>query len=182
MRSGVASINAQNLPWKASLRQAHEGKRIGDFGLGYRPPSLAARHAAPVTRLSASGTPPPLAFDARDVYANQTACRAFEVLDQGGCGSCYAFSSATAYSARLCRAAGRGSVANIVLSPQASALSTKVICIGLNFNFTANFLQELMDCTNGCDGGNPIEVYTAMLKSGAVELWCLSSPGDSCCL
>lgn len=147
-RAGVAAINGQGLPWKASLRQAHEGRPVRDFGLGYRPPSLAARKAAPTATLATTGPAPPAAFDARDVYANQTACRAFDVLNQGSCGSCYAFSSATAFSARMCRSAGRGSVANIVLSP-----------------------QELMDCTNGCDGGNPVDVYTAMLKTGGVELW-----------
>ncbi len=32
--------------------------------------------------------------------------------------------------------------------------------------------QELMDCTNGCDGGNPLSVFSTILDKPAVETWC----------
>ena len=28
-----------------------------------------------------------------------------------------------------------------------------------------------MDCTNGCDGGNPLTVFTTILSKPAVESW-----------
>jgi cathepsin B len=147
--TGVYEINRQNLPWKAVLRPEIEGRTAGSFGLGYRPPSTAVRLALQ-KQINISGFDPPPAYDARDVYAGQPSCRAFEVQDQGSCGSCYAFASAAAFGARLCRALGAASpIGNVMLSP-----------------------QEMIDCTNGCDGGNAIDVYSAMVRKPGVEYWC----------
>ncbi len=90
----------------------------------------------------------PVAYDARDIYAGQVPCKAYQVLNQGSCGSCYAFSAASAYSARMCRF-NPTSLGNIVVSP-----------------------QQFIDCTNGCDGGNPIAVYQSLVATPNVELWC----------
>jgi C1A family cysteine protease len=130
------------------LKEKLEGRTVRSFGMGYRRMSPEERRSY-TTMLDTAGFTPPEAFDARDVVANQTACKAFAALNQGSCGSCYAFSAATAFSARMCRL-GRASVGNIVLSP-----------------------QEMIDCTNGCDGGNAIEVYNLLAKAPtSVELWC----------
>ena len=91
---------------------------------------------------------PPVAYDARDLYQGQTPCKAFSPLDQSACSACYAFSVAAAFGARVCRARP-DSVGNVVVSP-----------------------QELVDCTNGCNGGDPLSVYASLVSKPAVELWC----------
>jgi cathepsin B len=143
----VEEINKQNLPWKAVLKQEYEGKRHRDFvrGLTHLPDGVMKQYHM---QLDTTDFVPPEAYDERDVYAGQTPCKAFEVMNQGGCGSCYAFASASAFAARLCRA-NRNSVNNVVISP-----------------------QEMMDCNNGCNGGAPIYVYEALTKGPAVEEWC----------
>ncbi len=115
---------------------------------------------APPTTASTTGQPsvtaaqsppdftPPSAYDARDVYPGQAPCRAFEPLDQGQCSSCYAFSAAAAFSARLCRARP-GSVGNVVVSP-----------------------QELIDCSGGCSGSDVLSAYATLAARPIVELWC----------
>ena len=100
-----------------------------------------------------STTPPPdytlpAAFDARDVYPGQVPCKAFDVLDQGGCNSCYAFAAASSFSARLCRSSPT-SLGNAVVSP-----------------------QQLMDCSGGCAGGNEATALSVLASRGDVELWC----------
>ena len=90
----------------------------------------------------------PAAYDARDTSPGQVACKAYTVLDQGSCDSCYAFAAATAFSARLCRF-NPTSLGNAVVSP-----------------------QEIMDCTSGCNGGNQVGAFEAILDNGNVELWC----------
>ena len=145
--AGSEAINKQRLPWTAMLTAEHEGKRVKDFGLGGKPPTKE-QHKAFYVELDVTDFVPPTAYDARDIYAGQVPCKAYQVLNQGGCGCCYAFSSASAYSARLCRV-NPTSTGNIVLSP-----------------------QQLLDCTNGCDGGNPIGVYLSMLSNPNVEMWC----------
>ena len=143
----MTAINKQGLPWKAMLRGELEGRTVGSFGMGFKPLPEEVRKQY-TTTLDTTGFTPPVAYDARDRYAADPGCVAYGVLDQGACGSCYAFAAATAYSARLCRF-NPGSVGNVVVSP-----------------------QEMMDCTNGCDGGSPITVFQTLLDHPAVELWC----------
>ena len=121
--------------------------RVADFGMGDVPLSAEERRAFYV-ELDTTGFAPPDAYDARDVYAAQQPCKAFSVLNQGGCGSCYAFSAASAYSARLCRF-NPGSLGNVVASP-----------------------QQFIDCANGCDGGNSLSVYQTLVSTPNVESWC----------
>ena len=145
--SGVSQINKQKLPWKAMLREEFVGKKIKDFGLGDIPLTPEVRKAFYVELDTTSFTPPP-AYDARDIYAVQTPCQAYNVLDQGGCGCCYAFAAATAFAARMCRF-NPNSMGNVVVSP-----------------------QQFLDCANGCNGGNSLTVYQTLINTPAVELWC----------
>jgi cathepsin B len=98
--------------------------------------------------ISLSSATAPAAYDARDTYQGQTACKAFDVLDQGGCGACYAFAAASAFSARMCRAFP-GSLGNVVVSP-----------------------QQLVDCTTGCAGGNEFVALQSLVYRPNVEAWC----------
>jgi hypothetical protein len=66
--------------------------------------------------LSTAGFEPPKEFRTSDQRADEQECRAYDVLDQGACGACYAFAAATAYSARMCSRTDEKW--NIVASPQ----------------------------------------------------------------
>ena len=145
----VASINSQQLSWRAEHREVHHGKTAADFGMGLKKPPLAAIQAKRVS-LSTSGFIPPKEFRASDQRADEQDCRAYDVLDQGSCGSCYAFAAATAFSARMCGKTDEKW--NIVASP-----------------------QEMMDCSNGCDGGWPLSVYEEIANdktAKVVEKFC----------
>ena len=97
---------------------------------------------------TASSFTPPAAYDARDTYPGQTPCRAFDVVDQGQCNGCYAFATAAAFSARVCRA--YPGVGNVALSA-----------------------QQLLDCTSGCAaGGSELSAYESLVSLADVEGWC----------
>uniref|UniRef100_A0A7S0HL70 Uncharacterized protein n=1 Tax=Hanusia phi TaxID=3032 RepID=A0A7S0HL70_9CRYP len=138
------TINQQQLSWTAQHKPQHEGKVIADFGLGLMKPSLAEKVAKTV-KLSTVGFQPPTAFDARDRRENEPKCLSYDVLDQGSCGSCYAFAAGTAYSARLCEMTGR------------------------KWNIVASS-QELMDCGNGCDGGWPLSLYERIADERSAKI------------
>jgi len=146
--TSVRALNVQQLSWRAALRPHHEGRTHADYGLGYKDLSPSEMRARKVV-LATAGVELPRAFDARDHRDSVEECRAFEPLDQGSCGSCYAFAAATSYSARMCRKTS--ALWNIVASP-----------------------QEMLDCTGGCDGGNPLTVFERIVgdRGYAVENWC----------
>ena len=145
--AGSEHVNKQNLGWTSQLKAEHEGMRVKDFGMGDIALSEEERKAFYV-ELDTTDFTPPNAYDARDIYAGQVPCKAFDVLNQGGCGSCYAFSAASAFSARMCRF-NANSLGNIVASP-----------------------QQFLDCANGCDGGNSLSVYQNLITTPNVEFWC----------
>ena len=75
-------------------------------------------------------------------------CKAFNVVNQGECNGCYAFATAAAFSARICRA--YPGVGNVALSA-----------------------QQLLDCTSGCiTGGSELTAYQALISLPDVEIWC----------
>lgn len=85
----------------------------------------------------------PDAFDAREKWPE---CKdSFRILDQGSCGSCWAFGSTAAFQDRFCIANG-GSVVE---------------------HFS---VQEMLDCTwtttNGCRGGYHDEAYYYLKRKG----------------
>ena len=113
------------------------------------PLPAADRRRAVRVLTTPTGFAPPAAFDARDIHKGQVPCKAYTVLDQGGCGACYAFSSAAAFSARVCRANPAASVSNVVVSP-----------------------QSLLDCNGGCNGGSVLSTMGSLVGRPAVEQWC----------
>ncbi len=65
-----------NLPWTASLRAVHKGKKVKDFGL--RDVALSAeQRKAFYVELDTTDFTLPVAYDARDIYAGQTPCKAY---------------------------------------------------------------------------------------------------------
>ena len=115
-----------------------------------KPLSSRLRSARSQTRSTPADITPPAAFDARDIYEGQAPCKAFQPLDQGSCGACYAFSSAVSFSARLCSSDPSSSVRNVVISP-----------------------QSLLDCAQGgCTGGDVLSTLASLVDKPAVERWC----------
>eukprot|EP00286_Rhodomonas_abbreviata_P004788 CAMPEP_0181316836 /NCGR_PEP_ID=MMETSP1101-20121128/16107_1 /TAXON_ID=46948 /ORGANISM="Rhodomonas abbreviata, Strain Caron Lab Isolate" /LENGTH=889 /DNA_ID=CAMNT_0023424109 /DNA_START=5 /DNA_END=2670 /DNA_ORIENTATION=- len=147
--STVNAINGQQLSWKAKYTpEHHEGVTRARFGLGYIRPTKAQADAHSVM-LPVDGFEPPASYDARDHRAHEPPCRAFEVMDQQACGSCYAFAAGSALSARFCAATQRRW--NVVLSP-----------------------QEMMDCAYGCRGGWSLQnyQYVSSANGRAVQDFC----------
>ena len=127
----------------------------GTATISPQPSSSRRRATRSLTRTMPTNVAPPAAFDARDIYAGQAPCKAFQVLSQGACGACYAFSSAAAFGARLCRSNPASSVRNVVISP-----------------------QNLLDCNQGgCAGGDVLVTMASLVTKPAVELWCYPYTG-----
>ena len=147
---GNGSFNASEA-WVASLGPVS----LAEFArtrLGYKPPSeaeraRARRHTSMLLQDPPRASDIPAAFDAR---ARFPSCKAFEVLDQKACGSCYAFAATSALAARMC-ADSEGQY-NVVLSAQQA-----VSCMG----------------RDGCEGGNAPMVYYPMETEGLVAEWCM---------
>ena len=47
---------------------------------------------------------PPKEYRTSDTRPGQTPCNAYKIMNQGMCGSCYAFAADTSFSARMCHA------------------------------------------------------------------------------
>ena len=110
--------------------------RRAERGSGERP-SCRPRPSESLTR-----TPP-------NPAGRQAPCKAFEPLDQGSaCQACYAFATAAAFGARVCRAFPAAAAA-VVVSP-----------------------QQLIDCAGGCAGGSELAAYASLVARPAAELWC----------
>ena len=158
----VKSINAQQLSWKASFNhKKHFGTTVaadrarGRLGGGHIQPSEKEIKRFRQT-LSTVGFNPPKEYRTSDTRIGDVKCRAYDVRDQGGCGSCYAFAATTAFSARMCHKTG--GKWNIVQSP-----------------------QESIDCNNGCDGGNALSLWDALAdekSTVAVENFCDPYTGE----
>eukprot|EP00287_Rhodomonas_sp_CCMP768_P002163 CAMPEP_0196737478 /NCGR_PEP_ID=MMETSP1091-20130531/15198_1 /TAXON_ID=302021 /ORGANISM="Rhodomonas sp., Strain CCMP768" /LENGTH=1109 /DNA_ID=CAMNT_0042081333 /DNA_START=9 /DNA_END=3338 /DNA_ORIENTATION=+ len=148
-QSQVKAINSQQLSWKAAWKPEHEGVTSERFGMGIKAPSAEERKKKTIQNLNAPSTDLPAAYDARDHRDHQTFCRAYDVMDQGSCGSCYAFAAATALGGRICRSTEHKW--NVIMSP-----------------------QEMMDCNNGCDGGWPLDVFEHISNDAgfSVENFC----------
>lgn len=131
--------------------------------LGFIPPEIDADMEAQATvdaAVTVDATALPLAFDWRDQAKD---CVAKNVLDQGSCGSCYAFAAATALSYRMCIHSKNN--LNVVLSPQDMASCHK---------------------DDGCAGGQMKGVYDQMKTNGKVVNACDpytgkgAKDGDTC--
>ena len=100
----------------------------------------------------------PDSFDSRKAWPN---CQSlFDIRNQAGCGSCWAFSAATVMSDRLC--IGSQQSIQTRLSPE-------------------DVLACCFSCGNGCDGGFPNAAWEYFMTSGIVSgnsygdtQWCKS--------
>jgi cathepsin B len=154
--------------WDASVHEEFDhlsDEELASSKLGYIPPSseelleMEAQHMIDEA-VEVDESAIPESFDWRTKNPN---CVAKTVLDQGSCGSCYAFASATALSYRMC-ISSKGNI-NTILSPQDMASCHK---------------------ENGCDGGQMTKVYEQMKTNGKVVEACdpytgkSAAEGDKC--
>jgi len=146
----VYSVNSNpSSSWTATANGLN-GKAIEDGGrsLGFFPNSeLRQKYEPIITKIDQSPRAVPDQFDARTQWPGCV----HSVLDQGDCGSCWAFGSTESLSDRFC-ISSNGSV-NVVLS-----------------------VEELVSCNDkgleSCNGGEPLTAYIYTSEWGL--------PIDSC--
>jgi len=150
----IEMINAQGL-WKAGRNPRFEGVTVAQakkmMGVQKRP--IPANYQSKLNKKGARDLP--VAFDSR---SNWPGC-IHPVLDQGDCGSCWAFGATETLSDRFC-IESKGQI-NVVLSPQ-----SLVSC-----DWEGNF---------GCGGGIPQLAWEYMEFAGVLTLDCFpySSGGN----
>lgn len=99
----------------------------------------------------------PASFDARSQWPSCIPA----IMNQGSCGSCYAFSGVQVLSSHMCIATNGNT--NVQLSPQ------HIVSCGSGSAWTGS---------NGCDGGWPVAVYNFVKNSGCTS--CTSRCTSGC--
>ncbi|XP_021855239.1 cathepsin B-like protease 2 [Spinacia oleracea] len=146
----VNSINANpKAGWKAGMNQQLSDYTLGQFKyiLGARPTPESEKRSIPLVHHDRSLNLPK-EFDARKAWPQCTSIG--RILDQGHCGSCWAFAAVEALSDRFCINYSM----NITLS-----VNDLLACCG--------FL-----CGAGCDGGTPIYAWRYFVHHGVVTEEC----------
>jgi len=145
----INDLNAQNLPWKAGRNSRFDGHTYGDVKKMLKTRLIIGSSIEDAT--SRDGSPSkavPKEFDSRKQWPSCV----HRILDQGQCGSCWAFGASEALSDRFC-IKSNGTV-NVILSPQAL-----VSC-----DWEGNM---------GCNGGIPQLAWTYMELAGLPTLPCV---------
>ncbi|XP_074287675.1 cathepsin B-like protease 2 [Silene latifolia] len=146
----IDTINANpNAGWKAGINHRFSNYTVGQFKriLGAKPTPQSERDTIPLVSYPRSLNLPK-EFDARKAWPQCSTIS--EILDQGHCGSCWAFGAVESLSDRFCVHFN----ASITLS-----VNDLLACCG--------FL-----CGSGCDGGSPISAWRYLVQSGVVTEEC----------
>nr|AXQ06499.1 papain-like cysteine protease [Vriesea carinata] len=142
----VEEINANpNAGWEASKNHYFTNYTVGQFKhiLGVKPTPQNALEDTPVKTYPKSLWLPEK-FDARTAWSQ---CNTIgRILDQGHCGSCWAFGAVESLSDRFC------------------------INFGVNISLSVNDLLSCCGfmCGDGCDGGYPIYAWRYFVENGVV--------------
>eukprot|EP00252_Welwitschia_mirabilis_P018100 TRINITY_DN40289_c0_g1_i1.p1 TRINITY_DN40289_c0_g1~~TRINITY_DN40289_c0_g1_i1.p1 ORF type:complete len:349 (+),score=58.07 TRINITY_DN40289_c0_g1_i1:340-1386(+) len=146
----INEINSfPNVGWKAGSNARFSNYTVGEFKrlLGARKPSKKMLERIPVKTFP-KGLDLPKSYDAREAYPQ---CRTInEILDQGHCGSCWAFGATEALSDRFC------------------------IHYNLNVTLSENDILACCGimCGDGCDGGYPLNAWQYFVQKGVVTAEC----------
>lgn len=138
-----------NAGWKADMNSRFSNYTVGQFKhlLGVLPTPKNEIENVPV-RSYPKGLNLPKQFDARKAWPQCSSVKA--ILDQGHCGSCWAFGAAEALSDRFCIHFN----VNVTLSE-----NDLVACCGFQ-------------CGDGCDGGWPLNAWRYFISTGVVTAEC----------
>ncbi|KAI3449317.1 hypothetical protein Pfo_005982 [Paulownia fortunei] len=135
--------------WKASMNPRFANYTVGQFMhlLGVKPMSEGDLKGISVVTHKKDQKLPKM-FDARTAWPQCSTIG--EILDQGHCGSCWAFGAVEALSDRFC------------------------IHFGMNISLSVNDLLACCGfmCGDGCDGGYPISAWRYFVHSGVVTEEC----------
>ncbi|KAJ8493183.1 hypothetical protein OPV22_014904 [Ensete ventricosum] len=146
----IQMINANpNAGWKASMNSRFENYTIGQFKhiLGVKPMPHNEVMDIP-TKAYIKSLKLPKQFDARTAWPQCSTIG--RILDQGHCGSCWAFGAVESLSDRFC------------------------IQFGMNISLSVNDLLSCCGfmCGDGCDGGYPIRAWRYFVENGIVTDEC----------
>lgn len=135
--------------WKASMNPRFANYTIGQFKhvLGVKPMPQNTLDDIPV-KTHQESLNLPKQFDARTAWPQCSSIG--RILDQGHCGSCWAFGAVESLSDRFC------------------------IHFGLNISLSVNDLLACCGfmCGDGCDGGYPIYAWRYFVQNGVVTEEC----------
>ncbi|KAK4795409.1 hypothetical protein SAY86_013403 [Trapa natans] len=146
----VKEINEHpNAGWQASMNLRFSNFTVGEFKrlLGVKPtPHRELRKTPTVTHSPSLKLP--AQFDARTAWSQCSTIG--RILDQGHCGSCWAFGAVESLSDRFC------------------------IHFGMNISLSVNDLLACCGfmCGGGCDGGYPIYAWRYLMNHGVVTEEC----------
>ncbi|ERN01935.1 hypothetical protein AMTRI_Chr02g266720 [Amborella trichopoda] len=146
----IEKINGNpNAGWQAALNPRFSNYTIGQFKyiLGVKPVPQNSLVPVPIRRYEKT-VKLPKDFDARTAW---TQCATISrILDQGHCGSCWAFGAVESLSDRFC------------------------IHFGMNISLSVNDLLSCCGfmCGDGCDGGYPIYAWRYFVQNGVVTEEC----------
>nr|CAD1830018.1 unnamed protein product [Ananas comosus var. bracteatus] len=146
----VEEINANpNAGWKASNNHYFTNYTVGQFKhiLGVKPTPQNALEDIPVKTYPKTLWLPKN-FDARTAWSQCSTIG--RILDQGHCGSCWAFGAVESLSDRFC------------------------IHFAMNISLSVNDLLSCCGfmCGDGCDGGYPIYAWRYFVENGVVTEEC----------
>jgi len=144
----IKDLNSQNLPWQAGINPRFAGLTYGDVKKMLKTRIRIGTSIEDGINNGAPSNAVPKEFDARQKWP--TCIHA--ILDQGRCGSCWAFGASEALSDRFC-IKSNGSI-NVVLSPQS------LVSCDLEGNF-------------GCNGGVPQLAWEYMELAGLPSISCV---------
>lgn len=146
----IAEINSNpKAGWEAAINTRLSNYTVSQFKhlLGVKPTPRHALESTPVITHPKS-LKLPKEFDARTEWSQCRTIRA--ILDQGHCGSCWAFGAVESLSDRFC------------------------IHFNMNISLSVNDLLACCGfmCGEGCDGGYPISAWRYFVQNGVVTNEC----------
>ncbi|XP_021897248.1 LOW QUALITY PROTEIN: cathepsin B-like protease 2 [Carica papaya] len=146
----VKEVNENpNAGWQAAMNPRFANFTVGEFKrlLGVKPTPKKELLGIPVVKHDKS-LRLPKNFDARTAWSQCSTIG--RILDQGHCGSCWAFGAVEALSDRFC------------------------IHFGMNISLSVNDLLACCGflCGSGCDGGYPIAAWRYFVYRGVVTEEC----------